>query len=164
MQAGARFSLIAENIAQGVSAQDLHTKWMNSPAHRANLLDHELNAIGIAVIQSGNYLFAVQDFSVAIPQLSFDQQESQVGSQLAARGLKVQTSVPEARQTCAMDRGSVGEKPLALIRYEVSDLTRLPDDIEQKVRSGKYRAAVVGACDAGSTSGFTRFRIAILLY
>jgi hypothetical protein len=43
-------------------------------------------------------------------------------------------------------------------------LSRLPDGFEQKLLSGKYHAAAVGACDAGGAGGFTRFRIAVLLY
>src|SRR5208283_2704491 len=51
-QTGARFSLIAENVAEGPSVLGLHSQWMNSPPHRANLLDRELNAVGIAIVQS----------------------------------------------------------------------------------------------------------------
>ena len=69
-QAGARFSLVAENVALGPTAAGIHTQWMNSPPHRANLLDHELNSVGIAVVQSGGTLFAVEDFSNAVPSLS----------------------------------------------------------------------------------------------
>jgi hypothetical protein len=165
MEAGARFSLIAENVAEGPSPQGLHVQWMNSPPHRANLLDRELNSIGIAVVQSGNLLFAVQDFSVGVPQLSIEQQESHIDSQLAARGMRVVDAALDARKTCGMDRGWAGQQPFAVLRYETSSLNALPADIEQKLRTGKYHAAAVGACDAsGSAGGFTRFRIAILLY
>ena len=165
MQAGARFSLIAENVAEGPSPQHLHVQWMNSPPHRANLLDRELNSIGIAVVQSGNLLFAVQDFSVGVPQLSIEQQESQIDSQLSARGMRVVDAALDARKTCGMDRGWAGQQPFAVLRYETSSLNTLPQDIEQKLRTGKYHSAAVGACDAsGSAGGFTRFRIAILLY
>lgn len=166
MSAGARFSLIAENVAEGPSPLGLHNQWMNSPPHRANLLDRELNTIGIAVVQSGGLLFAVQDFSVAVPVLSYEQQESQVASQLAQRGLRLLDTVSDARKTCETDRGFSGARPAAVLRYEVSDLRRLPDDIDQKVQSGKYHSAAVGACDAGNAGAgaFARFRIAILLY
>ncbi|HTQ95811.1 MAG TPA: CAP domain-containing protein, partial [Candidatus Acidoferrum sp.] len=43
-QAGARFSAIAENVAQGPTVAGIHTQWMNSPAHRANILDPDLNS------------------------------------------------------------------------------------------------------------------------
>jgi hypothetical protein len=164
MEAGARFSLIAENVAEGPSPQGLHAQWMNSPPHRANLLDRELNSIGIAVVQSGNMLFAVQDFSVGVPQLSLEEQESQISSQLAARGMRVVDASLDARKTCEMDRGWAGQKPFAVMRYETSDLSTLPDDIEQKLRTGKYHSAAVGACEAAGSVSFTRFRIAILLY
>jgi hypothetical protein len=63
-----------------------------------------------------------------------------------------------------MDRGWSGARPASVLRYEVSDLSRLPDDIEQKAKSGKYQSASVGACNAGGTGSFSRFRIAILLF
>jgi Cysteine-rich secretory protein family len=163
-QAGARFSLIAENVAEGPSVTGLHTQWMNSPPHRANLLDPELNSVGISAVQSGNMLFAVEDFSAAVPALALDAQEQQVESQLIAHGLNAVSSTADARKTCELDRGWAGQKPATVLRYETADLKRLPDEIEPKVASGKYRAAAVGACDAAGSSGFSRFRIAILLY
>jgi uncharacterized protein YkwD len=163
-QAGARFSLIAENVAEGPSAAHLHQQWMNSPPHRANLLDPELNAVGIAVVQSGGTLFAVEDFSTVVPALNLDAQELQVAAQLSARGLRLVNPTTDARNTCEMDRGWSGQRPASVVRYETSDLSRLPDDVAQKLQSGKFHAAAVGACDAGSSAGFTRFRIAILLF
>jgi len=164
MQAGARFSLIAENVAEGPTVLGLHWQWMNSPPHRANLLDRELNAVGIAVVQSGDTLFAAEDFSAAVPQLGLEAQEREVSAQLAARGVHVLGSREDARKTCKMDRGWAGEKPLSVLRYETPDLSHMPADIERQVQAGRYRNAAVGACEAGGTSGFTRFRIAILLY
>lgn len=163
-QAGARFSLIAENVAEGPSAAYLHQQWMNSPPHRANLLDPELNAVGIAVVQSGETLFAVEDFSTAIPALNLEAQERQVAAQISARGLHLVNDTADARKTCDMDRGWSGQRPATVVRYETSDLSRLPDDLAQKLQSGKFQSAAVGACDAGASGGFARFRIAILLY
>jgi len=164
MQAGARFSVIAENVAQGPSLSGLHTQWMNSAPHRANLLANDMNAVGIAVVQSGNMLFAVEDFSAAVPALNLDVQEMQVATLLASRGLRLVSATQEARKTCDLDRGWAGQRPLSVLRYETADLRRLPEDVDQKVQSGKYRSAAVGACDAGGAAGFARFRIAVLLY
>jgi uncharacterized protein YkwD len=164
MQAGARFSLIAENVAEGPTPQGLHTQWMNSAPHRANLLDRDLNSIGIAVVQSGNLYFAVQDFSIGVPQLSPEEQEAKVTSQLAARGMRVVDAALDARKTCEMNNGWAGPRPFAVLRYETSDLSALPEDIEQKLRTGRYHSAAVGACAATGSGTFTRFRIAILLY
>ena len=163
-QAGARFSLIAENVAEGPNVPGLHTQWMNSPPHRANLLDPGLNAVGIAVVQGGKMLFAVEDFAAAVPNLSLKDQESEVRSEIAARGMRAVNATPDARKTCELDRGWAGQRPASVLRYETSDLRRLPDDVDQKVGSGKYHSAAVGACEASGGGDFANFRIAILLY
>jgi hypothetical protein len=163
-QAGARFHIIAENVAEGPNATGIHVQWMNSAPHRANLLDPQLSAIGIAVAQAGNYLFAVEDFSQAIANLELDAQELQVSAQLASRGLRMMSGTNEARKTCDMDRGFAGLRPSVVIRYETADLRQIPQELDGKLQSGKFRAAAVGACEAGGGSGFVRFRIAVLLY
>ena len=129
-EAGARFSMIAENIAEGPSPQGLHTQWMNSAPHRANLLDRQLNSIGIAVVQRGNVFFAAEDFAVTVPHLSFEEQESQVRAQLADYGLRIESDAADARKTCAMDRGFAGAKPALVLRYEMADLSQLPEEVE----------------------------------
>jgi Cysteine-rich secretory protein family len=162
--AGARFSLIAENVAQGPTVLGLHTQWMNSAPHRANLLDPELNAVGISVVQSGNTLFAVEDFSTAVPTLSVDEQEQEVAPQIERHGMQVTTGSADARKTCELDRGWAGPRPASVLRYEMSDLSHLPDEVMQKVASGKFHSAAVGACNAGGATEFARFRVAILLF
>jgi hypothetical protein len=163
-QAGARFSLIAENVAQGRSVTGLHTQWMNSPPHRANLLDPQLNSVGISVVQSGKMLFAVEDFSAAVLALTLDAQEHEVASQLAAHGLRPVNSTADARKTCRLSRGWAGPKPATVLRYETADLAHLPGDIAKKLESGQFHSAAVGACDPGGSRDFTRFRVAILLF
>jgi len=163
-QAGARFSMVAENVAEGPSIPGLHTQWMNSPPHRANLLDRDLNAVGISVVQSGHVFFAVEDFSTAVVAMTLDAQERQVASQLAAHGLGIDGSTADARKTCALENGWAGPRPIGIVKYETANLSSLPDEIGQRVASGKYHSAVVGACDAGPAGSFARFRIAILLF
>jgi uncharacterized protein YkwD len=235
--AGARFTEIAENVAEGPSAETIHTGWMNSPHHRANLLDPQLTAIGIAVVVGlprgggsvgatyGNggagMLFAVEDFSQWVAILSLAEQERQVAAALVARGLQVANfggvtanslsgmqsiadrssgqvtantsnamvsstsrtqevglsskgslangagaiaTTQDARRTCEMDRGWAGGRPALVVRYESGDLRKLPGELEQKVQTGRYRVAVIGACGVGSSQGFARFRVAVLLF
>ena len=162
-RAGARFSLIAENIAVAPTPAIIHSAWMQSPHHRENILDPELNVVGIAVIRGGDGLFAVQDFSQAVANLNLNQQEHQVLADLNARGLRATQVTSDARKTCELERGYAGSRPLSVVRYETADLKKLPDDLEQKLRSGRYRSAAVGACQGGD-AGFTRFRIAVVLY
>ena len=163
-RAGARFSLIAENVAEGPSIPGLHTQWMNSPPHRANLLDPQLNSVGISVVQSGNMYFAVQDFSTAVPSLSLKDQEQAISSQLLALGMQNVGATADARKTCETDRGWTGPKPALVLRYESGDLNNLPEEVEQKVSSGKYHSATVGACEAQGSGTFAHYRFAMLFF
>jgi Cysteine-rich secretory protein family len=116
-QAGAHFQTIAENIAEGPSADSIQRSWMNSPPHRANILDPNLNAVGFAVLGHGSYFYAVADFSHAVPMLSFEEIETAVGKLLLARGIRPGGSVQDARQSCEMEHGAAGgSKPLFIMR------------------------------------------------
>lgn len=162
--AGARFNIIAENVAEGPDAGAIQTGWMNSPSHRANLLDASLDAAGIAVAESGGDLFATEDLSLAVEAMNLDEQESRVSTLLSAEGMPVAATHGAARETCVLQKGYAGPRPSAVVRFETGDLSKLPGDVARRASSRKYRSAAVGACNAPEKGGFTRFRIAILFY
>jgi uncharacterized protein YkwD len=64
-QAGARFSWLSENVTQGPTPAFIHSQFMKSPAHRANIVDTDMDSIGVGVVEQGGQLFAVEDFSQA---------------------------------------------------------------------------------------------------
>lgn len=64
-QAGAHFSWLSENVTQGPSPEFIHAQFMKSPPHRANILDRDMDSVGIGVVERGGQLFAVEDFSQA---------------------------------------------------------------------------------------------------
>ena len=56
VHAGYDYSAIAENIAQGQPAvEDVMNAWMNSPGHRANILDWYPSELGIGIYQGGTH-------------------------------------------------------------------------------------------------------------
>ena len=65
--AGLYFISIAENIAQGPDPANISDQWVRSPQHRQNLLDPEMNVIGIGVAERDGELFAVEDFAKIKP-------------------------------------------------------------------------------------------------
>src|SRR5213594_3131964 len=163
-EAGARFSIIAENIAIGPNPETIHKGWMNSPGHRKNILDPRLTSVGIAAVRGPGGLFAVQDFSQIVPELSVEQQEQKVVSLLAAMGFHSASATEEARRTCRSDAGLAEGAAKSMMRFEVFDLSKLPEDIEKKIRSGPYSKAAVGACRANVAPGFSHYRIAVLFF
>ena len=64
-KAGARFISISENVVQASSAKAAHSQLMHSASHKANILDRDIDSVGIGVAQRGHELFVVQDFSKA---------------------------------------------------------------------------------------------------
>jgi uncharacterized protein YkwD len=162
-KAGARFSMIAENIAVGPNPETIHNGWMHSPGHRKNILNAEVSAVGIATMRGSGGLFAVQDFSRPVEALSLEQQEEKVVLLLKGNGLLTAEVTADARKTCNLVRGFAGASASYAIRFEVTDLNKLPDDLLQKVKSRAYRRAAVGACRGADTPGFTRYHMAVLL-
>lgn len=74
-KAGYNFEYAGENLAVNfVDSQDVMNAWMNSPEHRANILDSHFTQIGIATAE-GTYegrpaVFAVQLFGTPAPKIA----------------------------------------------------------------------------------------------
>lgn len=167
--AGVHFSLITENVAEAGDAGVIHGLWMNSPGHRANLLDPEVNVVGIAVVVQGGAVYAVEDFASTVEQLSLDQQEATVAQVLTASAPAVQLSpargAESARQTCGMPAGYAGARqPWYILRYSAARLDQIPQQLKSRLASGRYHEASVGACAAQKPTAFTAYTIAVLLY
>jgi uncharacterized protein YkwD len=163
-QAGARFSTIAENIASGPDAAGIHDGWMHSAGHKKNILSPDVTALGVAVIQRGDDLYAVQDFSRPVPNLSLEQQEQKMLALLSPSGLSAVLATADARETCATSVGFSGPQPTAIFRFEITDLSKLPGEVTKAVRDHQYHRAAFGACATEQTTGFVRYRFAMLFY
>ena len=136
-----------------------------SPGHRENLLDPELNSVGIAVVARNGTLFAVQDFSKALANLSLEEEERAVAAQLKTQGLHVQAGTAVARQACATGRSDTGgHRSVFILRYSTSDVKKLPDALENQIRSSHYPEAAVGACAASGGAVYSQYELAVLLY
>jgi hypothetical protein len=165
-EAGAKFTVISENVAEAWSAPEIHDAWMRSPDHRANLLDPRVNAVGISVERRGGQLYAVEDFDRSIESLRYEDQESAIAEllQTAAR-VRMLPDAEDARRTCEMNTGYAGErKPWFVMRFTAASLDRLPNTLRAKLATGKYHSAAVGACNARSTGPFTAYAVAVMLF
>src|SRR5216683_5249929 len=162
---GARFSHITENIGMAAYAGGFHDGWMHSPGHRANILDAAIDSIGIAVVEGGEQLFAVEDFARVVTLLSIEEQEKRIGKLIAARGLRLLKIGDDARKSCELDREYAGSsKPRYIAHYETPSISQLPEGLEKELQSGRYKAAAVVACPERKSSGSAPFRIVVMLY
>jgi hypothetical protein len=167
--AGAHFSLVEENIAVGAYPAQIHEGWMNSPGHRRNLLNPDVDHVGIAVIPSRGDLYAVADYSKGVAVLTRSQIEAKVSELVRMSGLSIRADPRDARAACDMDRGMpvtlTGKQPGFIMRWQSADLTHLPQNLVNRLGSREYKLASVGACTPqGDQTAFTQYRVAVLLY
>jgi len=162
-EAGAHFSLIEENVAIGPDPAAIHEEWMHSPGHRTNLLNPEVDRLGVAVVASRGVLYAVADYAHGVAQLTPAQVEAIVANLVRVSGVTVLRDPSSARAYCAGQRGA--NEPSFLMKWQDADLTHLPQALVERLASGRYRQAAVGSCPAENVEGsFSAYRVAVLLY
>lgn len=169
-QAGAHFSAVAENIAYGPSPAIIEQEWMRSVAHRTNILDDRMNAVGIALIPAAGTLWAVEDFAATTPELSAQGVKQAVSAVLVAKGLAISAAgSPEqdaARVACPQFEGDAGAHARFVVRYESADPTTLPQPLSAALASGQYTRAAVASCPSTNTRNrnFAAYRVAVVLF
>jgi len=170
-QAGAHFSQVAENIAAGASPTDpleFHDGWMHSPGHRANLLNREMDSVGIAVVVSHGVTYAVADYARAVHALTQGEVESAFAKLLEGKGLAVRKDRKEARAYCAQPKSGGADPddpPGYRVYWQSPDASQLPQMVLDQLAAGVYRQAAVGSCaPQGIDGSFTIYRVAVLLY
>jgi hypothetical protein len=168
-EAGARFSLIEENVAMGPDPAAIHDAWMHSPHHRSNLLNPDVDRVGVALVAGRDGLYAVADYERAVSSLTQAQIESAVGGLLQSSGVALVRDATLARAACSKDEGlpraASGAQPRFIMRWQDADLTHLPQALTDRLATGKYRQAAVGNCPTqGQEGAFTAYRVAVLLY
>ncbi len=104
-----------ENVAVAPTAAEVHEALMNSPPHRANILDTHYNAVGMGIVRTGTGLWVVQDFAERIPEVT---------------GTFAADQIAMVFNDARME---AGYKPL--VRDEVANLPRLACDMAQRGRA-----------------------------
>lgn len=165
--AGVHFSIVEENVGQAPSALKIQDLWMHSPHHRENLLDPNIDSAGISVVARNGELYAVEDFAKSVQSVSVAQQESAIAGLVERRGMRIldtEASIAAARQTCTLSTGYAGSrKPWFVMRFTSDNLNALPSELTNRIASGRFHEAAVGACRAGS-GPFSSYSLAVLLY
>jgi uncharacterized YkwD family protein len=60
---GISYSYAGENLAMAASVSSAHTALMQSPGHRANILNKNYDRVGVGIVVSGGYRYCVQLFT-----------------------------------------------------------------------------------------------------
>jgi cysteine-rich secretory family protein len=167
--AGALFNFIEENVAIGSTPGIIHEAWMHSPGHRSNLLNPQVDRVGIAVVAARGVLYATADYARGVNALTQTQVETKVAGLLRASGVEILTDHAQAREACAADHGLPAVqgslRPGFIMRWQDSGMDQLPAQLAEKLATRQYHRAAVGNCPAqGMEGAFTAYRAAVLLY
>ena len=162
-----RFDASAENVALGPTTAEINDGWMHSPGHRANILGPKYNAIGVAVVRSGDQLYAVTDFVHSVPGLSATDLEDAVATAInQARRQRRLPALPRRqdpelrRYACDMARNNRVDATAILRRPDVSaslaftdaDPTSFGSRLRKVQNIETFKAVAVGACFARSNT------------
>jgi hypothetical protein len=176
---GARFNAAAENVGYGDDADTLHQGWMNSPPHRANLLNPAYTDMGIGIVRVGDRLWATEDFATALPRLSSDEFEKGIEQQVSARRraqglapLKAMSS-PELRKLACSGNSSASAVLSAVphanlqaysYNFTTSKPDQLPPNFVNRILEFSGGSYVVGACASQPDSqGMTTYRVGVVI-
>jgi uncharacterized protein YkwD len=150
-----------ENVALDYDAVHAHEHLMQSPPHRANLLNPAFNVVGLGVVRSGDRLYIVQDFGHALPNYSAVEVKDRVAA--AVSQSRRQAGQPELTRrdlpaaddaACSMAKADKLETasvqqfaPRAtVLTYTSLDPKTLPASAGHAIASRTLHSFSVGAC------------------
>lgn len=152
-----------ENVALDFNAENGHKHLMQSPPHRANLLNAGYNVVGLGVVRSGDRLYIVQDFAHAVPNYSKAEVKDRIAATVAQA--RHQANQPDLVRrdlltaddaACSMAHADkLGTSPVHQLaqRYTVLTYTSLhpetlPANASGALSSHNLRSFSVGVCYA----------------
>lgn len=176
-KAGARFDSVAENVAYAPTVADLHDGLMHSPPHRANILNPEYNAVGIAIVERDGKLYATQDFARVMAGLSEDKfrqavaaafQKARAAHNKPPIAVRSDPRLREAACSRSLNarqvlRGLPGATDLAI--YTTSVASQLPPNMRAAAADGTLHRMNIGVCfQQDSATGFSKYWVVAAFY
>ena len=122
---------VGENVGEGPTVSDIHNAFMNSPEHRANILDHDFTQVGVGVsVDNHGIIWVTEDFRQ--PQSSSTATHS-TSTTTTTHHASTATSAPRpatttarpAAATVAHPRAAAHPHPVAAASPQATLLARL---------------------------------------
>jgi uncharacterized protein YkwD len=172
-----RFNSVAENVALAPTIDEIHQGLMNSPPHRANILNPKYNSVGFGIALSHDGLYVTQNFANVLPTYSAQEFRDAVIS--AFNQARRANHVPEidARPDERLDKaactGNVNPNQLIHDLPGVTDLVVFTASVPQKLPTHMQNAAGdrtfhrmnIGVCfKPGPAHGFGSFYVVAAFY
>jgi len=174
---GLRFNAAGENLAYAPTVEEVHTGLMNSPPHRANILDPKYNAVGFAIVPLNGELYVVQNFAHVLPAYSEDQFREAVVAAFnqerraaGLRKLEVQTDSHLRKTACAANplpeiiiKSSPGASDVVV--FTASAPEKLPVQMKKAATDRTLQRMNIGACfRPGKAHGYASFSVVAVFF
>jgi len=174
---GLRFDVAAENVAAGGFVEDVHKGLMDSPQHRANILNPKYNSIGLAILSREDELWVTEDFANALPSFSEGQFRDAVIAAFrkkreASRIASIVVNVNDHLHDLACSESNDAQQVLqglpgatTLIIFTSSVPEKLSPSMEKAAADKSAHRLEIGVCfKPGKEHGYGSFRILAALY
>jgi hypothetical protein len=155
-----RASAAAENVALDSDVAHAHRGLMNSPGHRANILNPELTAIGIGIVKSPDgAMYLVEDFATSLARITDEEAAARVRAAVATARRRAKSAPLEedrevsGRLAAVVDRLAAADSVHAdtaggfsegwVFTYTSMDPSTLPRDAASKVAKARGYALAV---------------------
>ena len=150
-----------ENVAFDSDVAHGHEHFMNSPPHRANLLNPAFNVVGMGVVRGGDHFYIVQDFGHALTSLSPAEVKDRIAA--AVNQIRHQANLPDLPHhdlpeaddaACSMAQADKVSAPavaklaqrFTVISFTVLHPETLPGGADRAINPPSRKSFSVGAC------------------
>jgi uncharacterized protein YkwD len=155
----------AENIAMAGNLAETHSLLMQSPPHRANILNPQFNSVGLAIVQSGPLTYVTEDFAHVLPNYSEMEADAAAQETIVEFIRAERFPVPPRRQrpeltriACDMAKEDKldGTKAQSVaggksaVAWTSADLTQLPTGLKKMLSQPLISGYSLGVCFAPS--------------
>jgi uncharacterized protein YkwD len=155
-----------ENIALNGDVESAHVALMQSPQHRANILNPQFNAIGVGVLRAGELIYVTEDFAHVLADYSDFEADAAAQQAIVDYVRSINLPVPPRKartqlthMACDMahkdklDSASARDIPgvVSAVGWTATDLHVLPAGLK-KILSQPVSGYSLGVCWATSTS------------
>ena len=150
-----RWQRLAENVGRGPSVASLHRALMDSPGHRANILDDRVTEIGVGVVVRGSTIWVTQVFRLPATVRAASFRDVNGGThganiaRLAEAGITTGCSSARYCPTSEVTRGQMG----TFIARAATLMPSSSDPFTDLHRAPVHRANISALADADITGG-----------
>jgi hypothetical protein len=157
----------AENIALGGNLPDIHLHLMQSPPHRANILNPTFDSVGIGIVHNGDMLYVTEDFAHALPVYSTMEADAAAQQAISQYARSQRLPIPArkvhvdlSKFACDMaqndkldvDKAQSIAGARSGMAWTTPDLSQLPTGVKKTLSQPMLSGYALGVCFAPSAT------------